>query len=165
MSATPHTPPLPQPSAPRPPDRAARIALVILSIAALLVLACAAVGVALWWQRHDRIRSSDDAQVASTSPPAAQVIVLARFKHEDPVALRIWQRALVSPPQAPGVQVPGVVTVVIPQADEPASAQGERVQVARRDLVRIHLDATPAERALFLQGMAVRVQVDTGSGR
>lgn len=165
MSATQPPPPFPPTSASRPPDRAGRIALTILAIAMLLALACTAAGVALWWLRHDRIKSSDDAQVTSTSPPAAQVVVLARFKHEDGAAIRMWQRALVSVPQAPGVQVPGVVTVVIPQADEPATAQGNFVKVVRRDLVRIHLNAPPAQSALFLQGMAVRVKVDTGTGR
>jgi multidrug resistance efflux pump len=159
MSATPHTPPLPQPATPRPPDRAAPIAVVILSIVTLLVLACAVAGAALWWLHHDRIKSSDDAQVTAASPPAASIVVIARFKQEDAAAIRVGQPALVVPPQ--GIRVPGRVVAVGMQADQATPEPGNVVQVVQRQPVRIRVDAAPAQRVLFLQGMAVRVQVKT----
>ncbi|WP_369939472.1 hypothetical protein [Xanthomonas medicagonis] len=161
MSATPHTPPLPQPAKPRPPDRAAPIAVVILSIVTLLVLASAVAGAALWWLHHDRIKRSDDAQVTAASPPAASIVVIARFKQEDAAAIRVGQPALVVPPQIPSIRVPGRVIAVGMQADQATPEQGNVVQVVQRQPVQIRVDAAPAKRALFLQGMAVRVQVKT----
>lgn len=161
MTEKPNPSPSPQPSAPRPPDRTARIALTIV---ALLVLASVAAGVALWRLQRDRVRITDDAQVAAPSRTnPAGIVVIARFKQQDAAAIRVGQAALVRLAQAPDTPVPGRVAAVGGETDPSAPAPGSFVQIAQRQPVRIAVDAAAAERTLFVQGMAARVQVDTRS--
>lgn len=162
MADKPNHLPSPHLSVPRPPDRTARIALAIVAV---VVLASAAAGVALWRLQRDRVRTTDDAQVAAPSRTnPAGIVVIARFKQEDAAAIRVGQAALVRLAQAQDKPVPGRVVAIGGETDPPASAQGTFVQIAQRRPVRISVDAASAERTRFVQGMAARVQVDTGSG-